>query len=150
MLYGNTSLSDLGNARFKMYGNVICLEEIAQIARIREADTGCCYKVVLHFNDNGLFAVKIEIVRDLASGKTSADNDNVLTDSLIAEQVVNSLDSRISALDRYSLCDSAGRDDDLIGAERLYVLDLCIELNVNRPYLCRKLSFRAYKLPFLR
>ena len=98
-----------------MHGHLVCLEEITQIAGICKANTLCGYKVVLHFNDRGLLTLQVKLVRYLASRKSAADNNNAITDLLVAEEEVNRLNSLFKALYGYLVGNRTGCDDNLIG-----------------------------------
>ena len=131
---------DFAESGFEMYGNLIGLEEVTQIAGVCKTDTLGRDEVILHFNDGRLLAVQIKLICDFATGQTAADNDNVFANRLLTEEIINRFDRSIRALhgNLSRLC--TGSNDDLVCIERGDILNFRIHL-YGDCRIFRKLSF---------
>ena len=118
-----------------MYSHLVCVEEVTKVGGVCKADTGSCDKVVLHFNNNRLFALKVEIVCDLAACKTAADNYYLVANGLVAEKVIYRLNRLFYTGNRNSLCLSTGSNNNFISLDSRNILDLGIKLNLDRKLL---------------
>ena len=60
LLVGNDyrAITDLFYTRFKMYGNLVGLEAVAEVGGVCKTDSGGDDEVVHHLDDHGLFALK--------------------------------------------------------------------------------------------
>ena len=125
----NLAVGNFAKSGFKVYGDVVCLKEVTEEACVCKADALCCDKVVLHFNNCGLLALKVKVVCDFTARKTAADNGHVLANLCVAKEVVNGFDGSVSTLNGDSLCLCTGCDDDFVSIERLYIGYFCVHIN---------------------
>ena len=83
-----------------MYRNLICLEEITKEGCVCKTDAGCGDKVILHFDDCGLLALKIKVISNFTACKTAADNCNIFANFFIAEKIINRFNGGFNILYR--------------------------------------------------
>ena len=97
---------------------------LSQIRRVCKAHAFDCNKVVLHFDDNGMFALKLQFVCDFATGQATADDNDVVANLLFAEQEVARFDCFFYAGDVETSCHCASCNDDFVCAELGHVVNL--------------------------
>ena len=130
-LVGNDyrAVLDLLDAGFEIYGQVVCLEAVTKVGGVCKADAGGDDEVIHHLNDRGLLALKEELVCDLASCQTAADDNDLFANLFLAEEEIDRFDRLFNSGDRDSLCLCAGSNDHLVRAERLDIGDFGVQLN---------------------
>ena len=144
----NRAVLDLLYTCFKMYGHLICIEEIAKEGGVCQRNTGGGDKIVLHLYDGRLFALEVEVVSDLASCKSAANNNYALANRLVLKKVVNRLNCIFRAGNRNSLRGSARCNNYLVSLDKADVLDLGVKLDLDRK-LCNLASVPGDKLAIL-
>ena len=131
--YGYAILMYLCKGGLKMHGHRVSLEEVTKEAGVCQTDTLGSDEVVLHLYDNGLLTLEIELICDLASGKTTAYDNHVLANGLVAEEEVTSLNAvLLHALNGNNVGSRTCCDNNLVSAESLDIGNLGVEFNLDR------------------
>jgi len=119
---GNGTVQDFRKCRFQIYGNSIGFEVIPEIAGVGQTDSLGGDQVVLHFHDHGLFSLQAEIIGNLTSGQTAADDDNIFAHRFFAQQVFHSFHSGSGTFDRNLFGFGAGCHNDLICIQGMHMV----------------------------